>query len=87
MKRRSSAWGKSTRGSKRSTSKRGNAPNAARNRGASIAGQETLVARLTRERDEALEQLSAATHILAVISSSPGDLKPVFVERKAYLRC
>jgi hypothetical protein len=34
------------------TPKRGNAPNATRNRGASIAGQETAVARLTRERDE-----------------------------------
>ncbi len=40
--------------------------------------QEAEIARLARERDEALEQLSAATDVLRVISSSAGELQSVF---------
>ena len=42
------------------------------------AASETKAGQLTRERDEALEQLAAISEVLRVISSSPGELQPVF---------
>src|SRR5262249_50701976 len=73
MKRRSTA-GSTRRNS--ATPKR--PPKATRERGVSIAGQETVVARLTRERDEALLRETANFEILGLISRSPGDLGLVF---------
>src|SRR5215468_12126339 len=75
MKRRSTA-GSTRRNS--AIPKRRNAPKAKRNRGVSIAGQETVVARLTHERDEALLRETANSEVLRLISKSPGDLELVF---------
>ena len=80
MRRRSRAGGEpvKTRRRKTVTLKRRNAPKALRNHDVSPAGQETVVARLTRERDEALLRETANSEILRLISKSPGDLELVF---------
>ena len=59
------------------TLKRGIALKTAHPRSSSAAREETKVARLTRERDEAIEQQTAISDILRVISNSPADVQPV----------
>jgi hypothetical protein len=80
MKRRPTAGGRPATPRSRKTTKaiRRNEPTEAGGRGASVASEESEVARLSRELHDALERQAATSEVLNIVSSSSGELDLVF---------